>query len=204
MERQTRRRRRPALSCLECRRRKIKCDRDEPCGHCTTSKLRCTYRVFGSEPAARPPVQQAFQPMQSTHMISPLSQAPTIVPAQESTNDANAISEPGPAPYSRREHSIDDGVNEDVVVSGNIAHTSAAEPALRDLLHRVRRLEDASPDTARRRRSEIPQQMMGKDTDSRVVLKKSRVWRWSDWMGEASEVCSLAVKATDVMPTADI
>ncbi|KAJ3944969.1 uncharacterized protein N0V96_004988 [Colletotrichum fioriniae] len=120
-------------------------------------------------------------------MISPLSQAPTIVPAQESTNDANAISEPGPAPYSRREHSIDDGVNEDVVVSGNIAHTSAAEPALRDLLHRVRRLEDASPDTARRRRSEIPQQMMGKDTDSRVVLKKSRVWRWSDWMGEASE-----------------
>ncbi|KAK0375939.1 hypothetical protein CLIM01_06677 [Colletotrichum limetticola] len=189
MERQTRRRRRPALSCLECRRRKIKCDRDEPCGHCTASKLRCTYRVFGSEPATRPTVQQAVQPMQSIHMISPLSQAPTVVPAHESTNDANAISEPGPAHSRRREASIGDDVSEEVVVSGNMAQASAAEPALRDLLHRVQRLEEVqvSADTARRSRSEVPQQMMGKDTDSRVVLKKSRVWRWSDWMGEASE-----------------
>lgn len=38
-----RRRRRPALSCLNCRRRKIKCDRNDPCVHCTSAKLQCKY-----------------------------------------------------------------------------------------------------------------------------------------------------------------
>ncbi|ORY14921.1 hypothetical protein BCR34DRAFT_559697 [Clohesyomyces aquaticus] len=38
-------RRRPALSCVECRRRKVKCDRDRPCGPCTRTKSpTCTYR----------------------------------------------------------------------------------------------------------------------------------------------------------------
>jgi len=39
-----RKRRRPALSCAECRRRKIKCDRNIPCRQCTQSKsATCTY-----------------------------------------------------------------------------------------------------------------------------------------------------------------
>jgi hypothetical protein len=39
-----RKRRRPALSCVECRRRKIKCDRCVPCGHCVQLKItKCTY-----------------------------------------------------------------------------------------------------------------------------------------------------------------
>lgn len=37
--------RRPALSCVECRMRKVKCDRKRPCGACTRMKLeKCTYR----------------------------------------------------------------------------------------------------------------------------------------------------------------
>jgi hypothetical protein len=41
----TRRRRRPALSCSECRRRKIKCDRKLPCNHCTqTPSVACSYQ----------------------------------------------------------------------------------------------------------------------------------------------------------------
>jgi hypothetical protein len=40
-----RKRRRPALSCVECRRRKIKCDRNVPCTQCTQSKsASCTYK----------------------------------------------------------------------------------------------------------------------------------------------------------------
>lgn len=40
-----RKRRRPALSCVECRRRKIKCDREEPCNHCKKSKNAiCVYK----------------------------------------------------------------------------------------------------------------------------------------------------------------
>ncbi len=39
-----RKRRRPALSCEQCRRRKIKCDRTYPCGQCLQSKAAvCTY-----------------------------------------------------------------------------------------------------------------------------------------------------------------
>ena len=39
-----RKRRRPALSCVECRRRKIKCDRGEPCAHCKKSAgIKCVY-----------------------------------------------------------------------------------------------------------------------------------------------------------------
>ena len=39
-----RKRRRPALSCFECRRRKIKCDRNQPCNQCVQSRVpRCSY-----------------------------------------------------------------------------------------------------------------------------------------------------------------
>jgi len=40
-----RKRRRPALSCVECRKRKVKCDRRRPCGPCTRTRMpTCTYR----------------------------------------------------------------------------------------------------------------------------------------------------------------
>lgn len=43
-----RKRRRPALSCAECRRRKIKCDRNVPCSPCKLSKsTTCTYSPEG-------------------------------------------------------------------------------------------------------------------------------------------------------------
>ena len=39
-----RKRRRPAYSCIECRRRKVRCDRAKPCGQCTAHNTpSCTY-----------------------------------------------------------------------------------------------------------------------------------------------------------------
>lgn len=40
-----RKRRRPAYSCTECRRRKVRCDRAMPCGQCTAQKVAslCAY-----------------------------------------------------------------------------------------------------------------------------------------------------------------
>ncbi|KAF2875534.1 hypothetical protein BDV95DRAFT_562105 [Massariosphaeria phaeospora] len=47
-------RRRPALSCVECRKRKVKCDRDKPCGPCTRTKSpTCTYRPGRHSPVHR-------------------------------------------------------------------------------------------------------------------------------------------------------
>lgn len=54
-------RRRPALSCVECRSRKVRCDRKKPCGSCTRSKsITCTFRPSrpgfrDSSPGARSP-----------------------------------------------------------------------------------------------------------------------------------------------------
>lgn len=44
-----RKRRRPALSCEQCRRRKVRCDREMPCGPCTKSQpsLDCEYVYEG-------------------------------------------------------------------------------------------------------------------------------------------------------------
>lgn len=53
MEPQPRRIRRPAVVCRECRRRKIKCDRGNPCRQCSDSLLHCSYaRHFSPTPAA--------------------------------------------------------------------------------------------------------------------------------------------------------
>lgn len=40
-----RRRRRPPRSCELCRRRKVKCDRKEPCNHCSSSRTNCVYNA---------------------------------------------------------------------------------------------------------------------------------------------------------------
>ncbi|KAJ5094858.1 hypothetical protein N7456_010719 [Penicillium angulare] len=46
------RRRRPPLSCTECRRRKLKCDRSLPCGQCVRSKTADSCTFVGPQPSA--------------------------------------------------------------------------------------------------------------------------------------------------------
>lgn len=45
-----RRRRRPPRSCDECRRRKIKCNRQMPCNHCTATRKHCVFSNSSSRP----------------------------------------------------------------------------------------------------------------------------------------------------------
>lgn len=46
-----RKRRRPALACIACRHRKVKCDRNLPCGQCTRHKsAACSYASDGPPP----------------------------------------------------------------------------------------------------------------------------------------------------------
>lgn len=76
-QQQPRRRRRPALSCRECRRRKIKCDHNNPCAHCVRHKTQCVYNPFTGgfddrsangtirqhgSPASTPPPHHASSP----------------------------------------------------------------------------------------------------------------------------------------------
>lgn len=48
-----RRRNRLITSCLECRRRKLKCDKTQPCGNCTRFQRDCVFLAPALDPAAR-------------------------------------------------------------------------------------------------------------------------------------------------------
>lgn len=72
-----RKRRRPALSCEQCRRRKIKCDRTYPCGQCLQSKTAsCSYSP-DTVRASRHVSDGASLPAQSSSVAS---QSPVAIP----------------------------------------------------------------------------------------------------------------------------
>ncbi|KAJ5407626.1 hypothetical protein N7509_001509 [Penicillium cosmopolitanum] len=60
--RMVQRRRRPPLSCTECRRRKLKCDRSLPCGQCIRSKTADCCVFVGPQPVTS---------SESSHRMSP-------------------------------------------------------------------------------------------------------------------------------------
>ncbi|KAF6825589.1 hypothetical protein CPLU01_10167 [Colletotrichum plurivorum] len=171
MEQPIRRRRRPALSCLECRRRKIKCDRNEPCAHCVATRNRCTYRLFEGTLAPR-------------NRESPGSRSPRRDRASESLSTQPTSTSPS---ITGRVRSNDPQALERVSF-----HGLEVAPDLQDLVQRVQRLERTiesntasglSPSTG----SNLPRASACGDRESQVVLKKARMWRWSDWMSEARE-----------------
>lgn len=43
-----RRRRRPATACVECRRRKVSCDKKTPCSRCVRGRVQCIYTALVS------------------------------------------------------------------------------------------------------------------------------------------------------------
>ncbi|GAB1318491.1 Fungal-specific transcription factor domain-containing protein [Madurella fahalii] len=70
-----RRRNRPALSCIQCRTRKIRCDRNEPCASCMKSKIvNCTY-------------EEARRPKPRLWRLSPAPAADAGHPEQSPTTD---------------------------------------------------------------------------------------------------------------------
>ena len=172
-------RNRPALSCIQCRSRKIKCDRNEPCASCIRSKIvNCTY-----EEARRPkprywklsPDPDLGPDSAEDRSSRPLSSrnAPIDLVGQDSAAESAA-----PAPeLGGFESSLDD----------NPAEFHLARPPLSEddarttLADRVRQLErqlantlksrDANSRTAR----DAPPNVQG-------ILAKTRYLGMSHWM----------------------
>lgn len=161
MERRVLRRRRPALSCISCRRRKIKCDRGHPCGQCVAIKGHCAFRQLddGSE-AVRTPnrssdesVVRGFQRATEVENVSEettTSTSPDVSLSQRRDRDAmvqilSMDSNPSPGRTSS--------------LAGDLSETG------RRLLARQSGLGEAD-----------------------VILNKSRILRWSSWVGAAKEV----------------
>ncbi|KAI3332482.1 hypothetical protein HD806DRAFT_480732 [Xylariaceae sp. AK1471] len=178
MEEQPRRRRRPALSCLACRRRKIKCDRADPCSRCISTKTHCTYRVYSSEPT-KPHSQE------ESERAATLS--PRIYPISPLTRAQVVNGDSGSTPIvPQAGHTSDTGNNATVAPSC----TQETVPDLRDLLQRVRKLEELSPSSSVHGLSETGRHILTRQAglrDSEISLKKTRLLRWSDWMGMAPE-----------------
>lgn len=195
MEQLSRRRRRPALSCVECRRRKIKCDRNQPCAHCISAKTQCGYKFYNHESVVRrPPLQprhgassglpsspsgyapspsvesQPAKPGQSISQITnrlPISSVP-VTPDTSSGGNRSTL------PESLRSNAPRDATVEysnDIGHAQNLTQSSASGP--------MRGLSEAA-------RSTLLVQHGLQDSD--VILNKTRTLRWSHWVGAAEEV----------------
>ncbi|KAI1075965.1 hypothetical protein F5B20DRAFT_573085 [Whalleya microplaca] len=199
MERQPRRRRRPAYSCIECRRRKIKCDRNDPCAHCVAAKAQCSFKVYRNEPVIRP------QPQQGNiwgSASSPSAAAPSPLAQAQQVNTNTFVTEHGnrypsgppviPATATGQDDTPETLQHSDIR-SSNPAQ--ATEPNLRDLLQRVQKLEESSSSRPSHWLSDTGRDLLERRSglqDSQIILNKTRVLRWSHLMGSAQEFAPIA------------
>ncbi|RTE84698.1 hypothetical protein BHE90_000757 [Fusarium euwallaceae] len=80
-------RRRPALACEQCRRRKVRCDRASPCNHCSKSSTpeQCTYVPIHVPKQKRTPAPTSPRSQCSTGNPLPVpTSSPTLATVSES------------------------------------------------------------------------------------------------------------------------
>ncbi|KIW15897.1 hypothetical protein PV08_05947 [Exophiala spinifera] len=238
MDRQQRRRRRPALSCLECRRRKIKCDRNEPCTHCVSAKIECTYKFYPDSvvdvrqslgrsalPSAASPSASAVSSITvgNQHVLSDTRTAdrrrhdqysrhgPEIplpenlvhpwgpratAAARNNEESLPSVSQPQLNDSATGTRNCDTTQHQTgTVPTPNHHHQPQNEDAIgaasiQSLLQRIRKLEEASAVDPAHALSETTQDIIATRSGldgSQTVLDKSRMLRWSHWMGTAPE-----------------
>ncbi|CAH0058582.1 unnamed protein product [Clonostachys solani] len=178
------RRRRPALACEQCRRRKIKCDRNIPCNNCTKSKIpACSYAPTHI-PASRSK-KKATQATSSDNSSSvrTILPAPTI-PSQEELHAEDLFDFTG---YGQTGVSKSSDPSPQNVPSSTAGSTSSIPRSnVEQLTHRVHHLEEklakvvtisneeASPYSSSQRDSE--------SLPSNGTVSKTRYFGRSHWM----------------------
>ncbi|KAI0128250.1 hypothetical protein F4776DRAFT_201282 [Hypoxylon sp. NC0597] len=199
MERQPRRRRRPALSCLECRRRKIKCNRNEPCAHCVSAKLPCTYKVYSDEPAIRrQPSQDGLwgeASSSSARALSPLTQSHQLRANRPITQHNSQLSESQvPVSSSPSTTAVAGQNNTPNTLSSNNTqpsnHAQDIEPGLVNIMQRGLNPDKASAPTPINALCESGREILARRLglkNSQIVLNKTRILGWSLRVGTAPE-----------------
>ncbi|KAL4738619.1 hypothetical protein BDV11DRAFT_131445 [Aspergillus similis] len=139
----SRKRRRPARSCEQCRQRKVRCDRNVPCGPCTRARsvLHCSYRDKSPSPnsaclestltprTAQRPVTEAF------------SQRAPDRPTPTDLGDTNLQSKVDLPLIRHRIQSLEDRLTALVKNSHLSRDDRRLEQALHDLTERTRNIE---------------------------------------------------------------
>ena len=194
-----RRRNRPALSCIQCRSRKVKCSRSEPCSSCIKSKIvNCTY-----EEARRPkPKFWKLSPGASPspgHIGGSGPHGPAGSEVQFMVDHAGR----GESLQAGHQYSTS-GTSSTVPPSSRLVEASVAQPASRHRLYellgpagpassssdtgalalRVRELEQKLADALKQRESgtEPPSQPVP------ATLSKTRYFGASHWMNRTRMV----------------
>ncbi|KAI1090189.1 fungal-specific transcription factor domain-containing protein [Rostrohypoxylon terebratum] len=207
MQRQPRRRRRPALSCLECRRRKIKCNRNEPCAHCVSSKLQCTYKVYSDDPTTSPQSRQGYSrdtaPGKPAHAHSPVTQNQQLNPDRDNglitehdiprsglqiTEDISPSPLPG-EPVSGIGHNASPPLVGRIDLQPSNP-TQDVEPGLIDILKLGVGLEKSSASSPINSLAESSREILARQLGlrgSQIVLNKTRMLGWSLRIGTAQE-----------------
>lgn len=187
-------RRRPALSCEQCRRRKIRCDRNVPCNHCVKSKIStCSYAVT-HVPASRAKKQQEHQQQQQ----------PLPSPARHSEEPVKIQPQPAPTPDLPTPSSEYIGPNYPQLIERGASPSlpssragSASEASHVDyLLARVQQLEEKLAATHVTDPVAGPGDGVLESKDecrlSKGVVAKTRYFGQSHWMNGAQLVRTLA------------
>lgn len=181
MEREPKRRRRPALSCVQCRRRKIKCDRSDPCKHCLAAKHCCTYDTYGARSIGeqrrerRGLQSQGSQPQ----TVTPDSVFPTLRSAEVAGSTS--------ASQAGTEH---DGGGPDGLNDARPSRSGRRDdPYLRELIERVENLERSSTRPADQDRpSDHVLDVNSGLQRSHIILNKTRLLSSSHWKTVTEEV----------------
>jgi hypothetical protein len=192
-----RKRRRPPRSCDECRRRKVKCDRKEPCIRCIISKASCIYSaVFAA----------AAVPQNSSHpssFLQDLVSAPLFVPEIRPSIDHRIARETEPT-TSMTAVSSQQGDSYEVRGKGLLTPSSGLAPIEQSeaaqLEHRVRNIERLLSVDSQQRLIECDGCQDSEESISgngrlrlqqerRIILNKSRLYGDSHWTNGAHEVC---------------
>jgi hypothetical protein len=180
-------RRRPALSCEQCRQRKIKCDRNHPCTQCLQSRpSSCTYSPdirlargnVGSGPALAlnagcdAPIPNRSKDPPSIGSTHPSSAG--VSPLAPSRSESTQVSSWG---------SPANGIHHEEV------------PDHRVLLERIQKLEDiiASYNEKAPRASLNTTQEIGPKRELRGTVSKTRFFGQSHWMYSHGVVCTLMI-----------
>jgi hypothetical protein len=193
-----RQRRRPAFSCLECRRRKIKCDRKDPCSHCVSVAVQCVHKVFRDVPETSS-VQSSTQGR--TGASSPVSSSSSRAQSGQSRthgigNENGSVASRSLAATTHISRSAPTPT-----LAGQTEATTAPIPSTtRDedeqlsvhaLLRRIQHLENSlatSPAPAHYEPGGELTDRQPVHQDTRVSLYKTRISKWSYWVGMVDEV----------------
>ncbi|KAL7932882.1 hypothetical protein V8C35DRAFT_328124 [Trichoderma chlorosporum] len=181
------RRRRPALSCLECRRRKLKCDRSHPCSRCVSTETQCNYRIHQEKPGAR---HRQTRRMSSSSMPSPPAAHPPSPPSQvDPTRHARTTtttSNRTASTFGPNDLSHTPGADE----MQNPNRPQFVDPELHYLRERVQRLERSLVRVPVQDLSQTGRDVLAGESgmpDARIILNKTRIMRWSHWVGIVKE-----------------